>query len=183
MISAWKANVLPLHYTCKHSPCQERISPFFDRLSCPILNRQSISVQDWSGKRGSNPPPQPWQGCALPNELFPQNLYHFGQCPLPLRAKRLELIRRKTPDPKSGASAIPPHPLVKYCSIRAAFCQGNKEKIPTMWGFSLYSSGTRQSIGVMPFLSRKALTREKGRLPKKPLYADRGLGCADSKMP
>ncbi len=26
----------------------------------------------WSGKRGSNPPPQPWQGCALPNELFPQ---------------------------------------------------------------------------------------------------------------
>ena len=25
----------------------------------------------WSGKRGSNPPPQPWQGCALPNELFP----------------------------------------------------------------------------------------------------------------
>ena len=44
VISAWKANVLPLHYTC-------------------IL---------WSGKRGSNPPPQPWQGCALPNELFPQ---------------------------------------------------------------------------------------------------------------
>ena len=27
-----------------------------------------------------------------------------------VRAKRLELIRRKTPDPKSGASAIPPRP-------------------------------------------------------------------------
>ena len=26
----------------------------------------------WSGRRGSNPPPQPWQGCALPNELLPQ---------------------------------------------------------------------------------------------------------------
>ena len=25
----------------------------------------------WSGLRGSNPPPQPWQGCALPNELNP----------------------------------------------------------------------------------------------------------------
>ena len=25
----------------------------------------------WSGKRGSNPPPPPWQGGALPNELFP----------------------------------------------------------------------------------------------------------------
>ena len=26
----------------------------------------------WSGLRGSNPPPRPWQGRALPNELNPQ---------------------------------------------------------------------------------------------------------------
>ena len=26
----------------------------------------------WSGKRGSNPRPQPWQGCALSTELFSQ---------------------------------------------------------------------------------------------------------------
>ena len=26
-----------------------------------------------SGKRDSNPRPQPWQGCALPTELFPQH--------------------------------------------------------------------------------------------------------------
>ena len=26
----------------------------------------------WSGKRGSNPRPQPWQGCALSTELFPR---------------------------------------------------------------------------------------------------------------
>ena len=26
----------------------------------------------WSGRPGSNWPPQPWQGCALPNELLPQ---------------------------------------------------------------------------------------------------------------
>ena len=26
----------------------------------------------WSGIRGSNPLPQPWQGCALPDELIPQ---------------------------------------------------------------------------------------------------------------
>src|SRR5437870_10206776 len=25
-----------------------------------------------SGKRDSNPRPQPWQGCALPTELFPR---------------------------------------------------------------------------------------------------------------
>ena len=28
----------------------------------------------WSGRRGSNSRPQPWQGCALPTELLPQVL-------------------------------------------------------------------------------------------------------------
>ena len=31
-----------------------------------------LFVQDVSGKRDSDPRPQPWQGCALPTELFPQ---------------------------------------------------------------------------------------------------------------
>ena len=34
----------------------------------------------WSGKRGSNSRPQPWQGCALPTELFPQKKC-FKWCP------------------------------------------------------------------------------------------------------
>ena len=29
-------------------------------------------VGTWSGKRDSNSRPQPWQGCALPTELFPR---------------------------------------------------------------------------------------------------------------
>ena len=32
----------------------------------------------WSGLRGSNPPPQPWQGCALPNELNPHMVPPVG---------------------------------------------------------------------------------------------------------
>ncbi len=34
----------------------------------------------WSGKRGSNSRPQPWQGCALPTELFPHHKFfkHTG---------------------------------------------------------------------------------------------------------
>ena len=31
----------------------------------------------WSGKRDSNSRPQPWQGCALPTELFPQMFSRF----------------------------------------------------------------------------------------------------------
>ena len=36
-------------------------------------------ARKWSGKRGSNPRPQPWQGCALSTELFPHKIilvYH-----------------------------------------------------------------------------------------------------------
>ena len=32
------------------------------------------STAQWSGKRDSNPRHQPWQGCALPTELFPQSV-------------------------------------------------------------------------------------------------------------
>ena len=34
---------------------------------------ESSKCLSWSGLRGSNPPPPPWQGGALPNELNPQN--------------------------------------------------------------------------------------------------------------
>ena len=35
----------------------------------------SLQLLDFqSGKRDSNSRPQPWQGCALPTELFPQKL-------------------------------------------------------------------------------------------------------------
>jgi hypothetical protein len=30
-----------------------------------------LKTLDWSGKRGSNSRPRPWQGRALPTELFP----------------------------------------------------------------------------------------------------------------
>src|SRR5437773_12223490 len=40
------------------------------------LKRESFDAalprKIWSGKRVSNSRPQPWQGCALPTELFPR---------------------------------------------------------------------------------------------------------------
>ena len=35
----------------------------------------------WSGKGGSNSRPQPWQGCALPTELFPRFVREFIRQP------------------------------------------------------------------------------------------------------
>src|SRR5450830_1642621 len=57
------------------------------RICNPLHNRFAIApnfpykkgkhqlplfVAIWSGKRDSNSRPQPWQGCALPTELFPR---------------------------------------------------------------------------------------------------------------
>ena len=47
-----------------------------------------------SEKRDSNPRPQPWQGCALPAELFSHTV----------RMKGLEPPRLSAPDPKSGVA-------------------------------------------------------------------------------
>ena len=40
------------------------------------FNRPVTIKKYWSGKRDSNSRPQPWQGCALPTELFPQARAH-----------------------------------------------------------------------------------------------------------
>ena len=42
--------------------------------------------------------------------------------------------------------------------------------------------GICQFIGFSPTASKKAFTLENGLLPKNPLNADNGLGCADSTM-
>ena len=40
--------------------------------------KTAISCLYKSGKRGSNSRPQPWQGCALPTELFPHHLRYIS---------------------------------------------------------------------------------------------------------
>ena len=52
-----------------------------------------------SGKRDSDPRPQPWQGCILPLNYF--RMYEIKV----VRVKGVEPPRLAAPDPKSGASA------------------------------------------------------------------------------
>ena len=79
-------------------------------------NRTHVtSLEGWSSTIELHP-----QGCGAVDEARTRDL-HLGKValyqlsyyrtqPEVVRAKRLELIRRKAPDPKSGASAIPPRP-------------------------------------------------------------------------
>ncbi len=52
---------------------RELIVEFFTNI-LPMQNSFLFRKRksNWSGLRGSNPPPRPWQGRALPNELNPQ---------------------------------------------------------------------------------------------------------------
>ena len=57
---------------CLRLPAQTRLSA--DSRTCLPFHgdgARNAPIRRWSGKRGSNPPPLPWQGSALPNELFP----------------------------------------------------------------------------------------------------------------
>ena len=60
-----------------------------------------------SGKRDSNSRPQPWQGCALPTELFPQDV----------KRRRLELPRRNWHYPLKVARLPIPPPLQTHKSL------------------------------------------------------------------
>ena len=59
----------------------------------------------WSGKGGSNSRPQPWQGCALPTELFPRREPHtitevlerINGAAHPVRLKGQPRVRRTRP--------------------------------------------------------------------------------------
>ncbi len=48
---------------------------------CLISAPAHLNTRAESGKRDSNPRPQPWQGCALPTELFPRILKYRASRP------------------------------------------------------------------------------------------------------
>ena len=48
----------------------------YSRIYKQFLLKLSQKKPIWSGKRDSNSRPQPWQGYALPTELFPRAAYN-----------------------------------------------------------------------------------------------------------
>ena len=66
-ITVLQTGALPLGYVTTWSGL--RGSAYASAL--PLLLSRHIASPNWSGLRGSNPPPRPWQGRALPNELNP----------------------------------------------------------------------------------------------------------------
>ena len=67
----------------------------------------SIWMSDlfWSGLRGSNSLPPPWQGGALPDELSPRNKEYSSRRTTPCQEKTEDFLKNFCPQP--AASAVP----------------------------------------------------------------------------
>ena len=73
-----QTSALPLGYgavqlgtgTFPHSVFYSKAAPYVTAFE--KKRARCFRARDWSGLRGSNPPPPPWQGGALPNELNPR---------------------------------------------------------------------------------------------------------------
>ena len=80
-----------------------RLSTLAPETSASTIPPREHQFTVLSGKRDSNSRPQPWQGCALPTELFPH--IHNN---IDVLTTRIELARLSTLAPETSASTIPP---------------------------------------------------------------------------
>ena len=87
-----------------------------------------------SGKRDSNPRPQPWQGCALPTELFPRRppssadaLIVYPGAPAPY--KRIPRTRRR---PAPDESGLRRHAQRVDCIPRAIREKPRQRRVPAI---------------------------------------------------
>jgi hypothetical protein len=94
----------------------EPVRPYSHRILSPAclpipppgrVEKKIGQVSDLSGRRDSNPRPQPWQGCALPTELLSLICQYFIELKKPLfslsgrkynnKFKKEELPLKKNP--------------------------------------------------------------------------------------
>ena len=102
IIKIVNTNLYPKRDSNPHSRNGQRILspsclPFHHSGSRLYLLSALIAAPTQSGKRDSNPRPQPWQGCALPTELFPQfflqvQRYIFFYIPQEFECKKSSLL-------------------------------------------------------------------------------------------
>ena len=82
VIRALQAPALPLGHVAVFPRAQ---SPYVKKKPPP--RRATASHLRWSGRRDSNPRPQPWQGCALPTEPLPHASWYLSKLSVRVKGK------------------------------------------------------------------------------------------------
>ena len=70
-----------------------------------LTTRPRRRIVDLSGRRDSNPRPQPWQGCALPTELLPRRWAHCSARVTPTKRSYLP-VDPNPPAPRTVSSRL-----------------------------------------------------------------------------
>ena len=73
-------------------------------VASPFFGKQS---KTWSGRRVSNSRPQPWQGCALPTELLPQEAAKYSETRHTFTAVRSDAAMRASDRSASNTRSAP----------------------------------------------------------------------------
>ncbi len=91
-----------------------------------------LSTSIWSGKGGSNSRPQPWQGCALPTELFPRREPDtITEVPDPINGAAHPIRPREPPTaPPTRASPRPVRQAAAWARLRARSSAPGRSSAP-----------------------------------------------------
>ena len=111
--------------------------PYHLAMSPLLKKRRSRVVRlffAWSGRRGSNSLPPPWQGGALPDELLPRLLYFsdfYIICNRSLFVKaNSRKIFRSFPHREKRGRPAPPSSLLFSLELRRTGGPGERQHVP-----------------------------------------------------
>ena len=82
-----------------------------------------LKLKEKSGKRDSDPRPQPWQGCALPTELFPQGKINGEEEETRTPTTQLSLPPQSSASTNSATSPTSNLKIVPKTGLEPARCE------------------------------------------------------------
>ena len=91
---------------CIRDALARRDAPYRSKTKKQSTHRSECFF--WSGLRGSNPPPPPWQGGALPNELNPQVFNLIGDSDGARSRRELRALVAVGSDSPPDCHSLPP---------------------------------------------------------------------------
>ena len=123
-----------------------------------------LEMKNWSGKRDSNSRPRPWQGRALPTELFPLILLSNGCCPkhdcwmvLPYGHQIWSGKRDSNSRPRPWQGRALPTELFPLILFSNAYCPKHDIWMVLPFGFQILERETRLELAT-PTLARSCST-------------------------
>jgi len=131
---------------------------------CPPLHLSSALCRpssEKSGKRDSNPRPQPWQGCALPTELFPRlplTVFGVGGIRAAAQTDRDGGEGNRTPDLLNAIQALSQLSYAPQGGARTEMCRQEPQTIAV--GIGRVNEGVLAKIGRAGILQRLTRTSD-----------------------